>query len=523
MPDFSGPEQVTSEYEQGKSALAALSLTSRDMRSISQPVLFHCFYDNPYQNKTSKFLRTLISQPQLASCVRVLALPGRRKVQELEYNTRYELKTWNEIGTRMNIPSPKWITRILAEEPVSGVLEAMLAFGPFPALESEEVVLVAFDGAGQDSRLRFHWLGTELFGDLRFWQQFLLVALCSANLTHLAISGIYAPRLGQCYGRVLTDCLGPSQHLEQPFDFPNLQLISFQMASSFSGDFTSFFSQAPLLNHVAFGRIYGHPFAVAGLTLGAPLDNVHTLSLTCDPHHLRDILRLCDQVQDLEFYLDAPLPSFSSAAPSPVPDPWPATIKRNVRRLCWSMNDRQSPRMLQNEGKALFPPLREFPNLEILEIDRRALQIGLTTTLAIDPNTPQEVSQRLPEILPASIRILHFSYSMDSVFPVLSWSLLVAELEALAAAKPFLPILSVIQVDEYKPGTIYGKPLPQVMETLGVVSAMADAGIQLKFGLDPRNTGPLARGMCSPLPGNLEEISEHIAIYPPAENFFLQD
>lgn len=204
MPDFSFPkhdwnapehEKEKSKYQQGTSALAPLSLTSRGMRDIAQPVLHHCFYDYSTQNKTSKFLRTLISQPWLANSVRVLALP-KSDTHENGYHTRSEIEIWNELGTQLGIPCPRWINRLLVdEEPIVVPAFERPAYGPVRDDMLQDVRLLAFDGADQNTRLHIHLTGPTVafFKDLSLWQQYLLVGLFSKRLTHLAVSGIYGP------------------------------------------------------------------------------------------------------------------------------------------------------------------------------------------------------------------------------------------------------------------------------------------------------------------------------------------
>lgn len=527
MPDFSFPEpdfnlrplpKTKSDYQHGTSALAALSLTSRWMRDLSQPTLHHCFYDYPHENKTSKFLRTLISQPRLANSVRVLALPkwGDRGY---EYNVRSEIETWNELGNRLGISSPRWINRLLAddsaifvpafERPVRGPGEEDTSMPP-------DVKLLAFDGLGANTPIHIHLTGRTLnfFRDLSLWKQYLLIGLCSKRLTHLAVSSIYNPV--QDNGQLFADLLGPSQPLQGPFDFPNLRVFSCQTAF-FEDDFPSFFSLAPRLNRVAMGSIHWPRLALARLTAPTPLNNVRSLSLACNPHNFVDVLKLCGGVEDLEFHIDIRRPYSSSV---PIPDPWPASIKQDIRRLCWSTTMFTGYDLLSREGSKLFPPLQEFRNLEILEMDRSLLERWLRLAQGLDPYELDGIYPGLADFLPPSIRILHFSFGRPYT---LSWSLLILELESLAAAKmTFLPMLSIIQIDEYMQHTEQ-KPVSQVMRILGVVKAMKHAGIELRFGLEPTFLDLLpGQGMRSPLPGSLNGPYEHFSARLPREHFFLQ-
>ncbi|KAG6355086.1 hypothetical protein INS49_004167 [Diaporthe citri] len=261
-----------------------------------------------------------------------------------------------------------------------------------------------------------------------------------------------------------------------------------------------------------------------GLIASTRLNNVRRLSLSCYPYHFADLLDLCPQIQDLEFHLEVPPRDPALSMSNPVPDPWPTSIKQQLRRLCFSAAVFHGWNLLCEEGKNLFPPLAEFRKLEILEIDRVALQVGLKTARGLDLNRPEEFSRQLPDFLPPSIRILHFSFGMD--WFKLSWATVVVELEALAAAKrsSSLPMLSIVQIDDRKRHR-QDKTLAQAMEILGVVRAMKDAGIELRFGWDPETLGSSSRGkgMRPPLPGNLNGPYGDVLRSSHVENFFLED
>lgn len=520
--DIWDPETETrkSEYKQGKSALAALSLTSRDMRDISQPVLYHCFYDDPLQDKASKFLHTLIAQPRLADCVRVLALPEKSSAMgNREYYTRRELETWHEVSTRLEIPPPRWISRAFSGDEPTWLNQPFMHHGQLT--QPVEHVVMSFDGTGPESLLR-HIAGphNEFWIDVRLWQHFLLVGLCCNGLTHLAVSGIYGSTQGSGAVRpqLFPDLLGPGQPLTKIFDFPRLRVFSCTKAI-LSGNSPSFFSQAKVLNQVAVGDIDWPRASSTGLIVPLPLNNVRKLSLSCPERQFVDIIKLCDHVQDLEFHLARRLgpPSTVNAAPYS----WPASIKQGIRRLCWTSDVSFHWGVLLREGVNLFPPLSDFQNLEILEIDRVELQIGMRMALGLDPNAPEEFSRHMPDYLPPSIRILHFSRGMPFI---LSWSTLVLELEVLAAAKTTsLPMLSVIQIDEKTRGKDE-KTLAQVMEAFGVVRAMKDAGIELRFGRDPSLLDSRrGNGMRPYLPGNLHGTIHLGRRFTPAENYLLED
>lgn len=507
MPDFSPPniKHEDSDYEQGKSALAALSLTSRGVKDLSQPVLYHCFYDHPYRNDMSKFLCTLISQPRLARCVKVLSLPGNKyevdhweddhfeddhfedghfEDDHFEHNTRDQLEAWNEASKSLGISPPKWVPGLL--------------LGDAPG-ES-----VAFDGACKTSRLQYLSCEPEhYYRALRSWQQCLAVGLCSSSLTHLAIFDI-----GLCQGTGLFDeCpLGPTQP-PGPFNFPHLRMFSSRQSIPLE-QYSSFFSQAPLLSRVATGNISCPRPESADWAPPKLLTNLQSLSFGCVEDEFTEIIGACRDVEDLEVYIDC-VPWDFMPDPEPTPDLWPASLKRSVRRLCWDVNDFDGWEFIGGEGQNFFPPIQEFTKLEILEIDRISLHSHITNVrrrLGLNTQSRDEIVRQVPSILPPSIRILHLSSEL--CLTLTSWSTMIIELEALAAAKKTtLQRLSVIQFDVDESELRY-PGFPDFMERAGVVTAMRDVGIELKFGQERRHFHRPDRGLLPQLPGNLDFFPE---------------
>lgn len=499
-----------SVYEQGKSDLVALSLTSRAIRDMSEPVLYHCFYGYPYQNTLSKFLRTLVSQPRLASFIRALYLPEDLYARFVlknagEFLTRRHIESWNQASVRSGVPTPRWLIQALAEDEPSDVAE--------------------FDGAGPDSQLRFknpkrHYrirssMSDLLLHDLRAWQQLLAVGICSSSLTYLAIMAIHG---SVRYDQSCVDLLGPAR-AKFPFDFSNLRAISCAGVAS-GEDFHRFILRAPRLNYISVGVASGPKKLPIEWLPPSSFTNVKTISIACRASYQGNILRVCNQVQDLELhFLEGAgrpqlLPGMAAPSESPMLDPWPASAKKQLRRLCWSSSVAYTTLNTiptEDEGLSMFPPLADFKSLEVLEIDRKSLDVCLIRER--DPNmSEEEIARQFPTILPGSLRILRMVFLELS-----SWSWLVVELEELASAKKsFLPMLSVVQID-WEPWLMPWfsedeKPLSEVMDALGVVSAMKDVGIELRFGLRSFSY----RGLNHPLPANLDAFLKGcgLVIYP---------
>lgn len=488
MPDFSLPQ-----YAQGKSALAALSLTSQAMRDISQPVLYHCMYHYPHQNTASRFLRALIFHPRLASYVRVLSLP-RGLNHETESDTRREVEIFHLVSATLKLPTPRWVIQALSGD----------------ASSSSSSNTAAFDGPGLDSHLRYEISDLDrrefLVSEFRSWKQRIIMGLCCSGLTHLAIPDIY----------------GPIQN-GTALNFQNLRVFSCNRLLHCE-NLPWFFSQAPLLNRIAVGLIFWPRLTLAGRSPPTSLTDVTALSIACGPSYQRHMLQFCNQIRDLELNLiDDTLLEAVAHAPSPVTDPWPASIKNHLRRLRWH-HTRTALGPMGDEYFGAFPPLRDLKNLEILEIDRRSLSICLRRGL--EPDMPEEeVVRHLPTILPRSLRVLHITLGNHSV-PA---STLLIELEALAAAKKTsLPMLSLIQIDDCLPLLATGLPerrkaLVEFMEGVGLVNVMKDAGIELRVGLEPIHTASIVRGMLPPLPGNLPSYSGDLQDGAPLITFPLED
>lgn len=488
IPDFSLPE-----YEQGKSALVALSLTSQAMRDISQPVLYYSMYHYPHQNTAARFLRTLIFHPRLASYVRVLSLPRGLGHEtglghKTECDARRDVHTWHQVSVTFNIPTPRWVLEALSED-------------------ASPDGIVAFDGPGQDSLLQYSISDRrpDLASEFRAWKQLLILSLCCSGLTHLAISNIDGPV--QYAQGVFIDPVGPrqGQHIERPFNFPNLRVFSCEH-ESFCEDYPWFFSQAPRLNSIAVGIAFWPRRSLARQMPPTPLTSVSALSIACGPSYQAYMLQLCNQVRDLEIHLvDDTRHEALTHAPLALTDPWPASIKNELRRLCWS--HKRSSIWIGDEFLGSFPPLRDLKKLEILEIDRRSLSTCVKRGL--DPSiTEEEVARQLPTVLPRSIRILHIANGAQS------WATLLIELDELTKTKKTsLPMLSLIQIDEdswfLSNRRAMGNTITllEFMEALGVVSSMEDVGIQLRIGLVSSDTASVVRGsMLPPVPGNLQRL-----------------
>lgn len=478
------------EYKQGQSVLLALSLTARAMRDLSQPLLYHCFYTDPDQPKTSRFLRTMISRPQMASHVRILSLHESNRCDQ-DSITRRDFEAWTLLSARFSIFVP------------SEVRDALLGNTWSP---------LQFDEEGQDAHLRArssNWTREQHVVKLHSWQNLLILYLCSGSITCLETSALFG--LSGIRPPTLNSSATSSDRLVQSApDFQNLRVFSCKHAYACE-HFSWFFTHAPLLRRVAVGRVHPHPIETSlfGLSPTASpipsvsVTNTRKLSTAIHPAWVEYMLHFNPEVRDLELHL---LRGYWISN-GPQLDPWPASVKAQLRRLCFS-NSRSWERRA-NDDTIMVPPLTEFESLEILEIDRTSLYIALDKRLA--PNTSQkEAARLLPTILPASLRILHTSFGLDQFDSgprSSSWTTIMVELEALALAKiTFLRKLSVVQIDHPRRSTPGAWTMGETFEMMGVVRDMRNAGIELRFGLDPRSEfgSQPHRGMVPPLPGSWE-------------------
>ena len=167
------------------------------------------------------------------------------------------------------------------------------------------------------------------------------------------------------------------------------------------------------------------------------------------------------------------------------------------------------------EQLRIFPPLKDFRVLKILEIDQASLNVCLMRSLHPDMHeeeairqlaeTPKkELFRQLPIALPSSLQTLGIYQLKVSRSQASPWSTLLLELGELASAKKktTLPNLSVVQIDldRCRPQETQSR-LREAMKRLGMVSALKDAGIDLRFGL--ASFLPCERGMLPPLVGNI--------------------
>lgn len=483
-----------STYEQAKSDLLSLSLTCRDMRNVAQQVLYHCFYGYPFKNTLSKFLRTLIFQPQLARHVRALILPETLDKQfvlenESKFLTRSYIGDCLWAASEAGIGAPAWLLHAFTGDASSDVAEYV---GP-----GREQLRLKNPERQHGNNSEYH----VFMRGVRLWQQLLTVRLVSPGISHMGLVELNSGLLQYSF-----DFVDPTR---MPLSFPNLRTVSWSLVRSHE-EFHQLFHNAPRLESITLGTTFGPDWISPQWKLPPSCTNVNALSIACSAAYQGYILQACNQVQELELHLvEEDLAQWEAGTIEP-PElltlrPWPAHIKSHLRRLCWSST---APYLSANylptvdEGLNLFPPLADFRSLEILEIDRLALDICVMRDRGSDMPKRERWAQ-LPTILPRTLRALRLM-----VIEELSWSWLILDLEALALAKDtFLPKLSVVQID-WDPRMMTLMPqneksLPEVMFDLGVTKAMGDVGIELRFGFKSF----LYRGLVRPMPANLDSFS----------------
>lgn len=484
-------------YEQAKSDLMALSLTSRDMREIGQPVLYHCFYGYPYKNTLSKFLRTLIFHPELAGHVRALILPENLAKpfvleNESQFLTRTHIRNCIWASSNAGMAFAAWLVRDLFWDESSEVVEFV---GP----DHEQLVL--------KNRAREHGDRKEyhvFMRAFRLWQQLLTIRLVSPSISHMAIMDVHS--------ELAQNSFDFDESPKLPLSFPNLRTVSWSLLESLE-DFRQFFRYAPqLLKSITLGTTFGPDWIAPQWELPSSCTNVNTLSLACTAPYQGYILQACNQVQDLELYLaDDDMAQWTAGMIEPPElstlNPWPARVTSQLRRLCWSSTVAYtSAKTLptEDEGLNMFPPIADFKSLETLEIDRLALNVCLMREQGSDMSN-SDWMRNIPSILPRSLQTLRL-FTTDP-----SWSWLIIDLEEVALAKETShPMLSIVQIDrDPRMMTLMTlipqneKSLSEVMFDLGVTKAMKDVGIELRFGFKLF----LYRGLNHPMPANFDAFS----------------
>lgn len=435
------------EHSQGISALWALSLTCRSINELCRQYLYHCFYSTPTQDRASKFLRTLISQPQLGRLVRILSLPLKKyeeiKVMEDEVVKHQDANTWIKLSEELGVNIPPVIDWAVSR---SGTLDQDMKLGVMATCAARE------------------WLND-------------LILRCCPGVIRLEL-----------------DCIpGPKEPREEPPGLRSLQMLACR-SLLVCQDLPWFLREAPLMRHLITNRISYNDWHTRDIT---SVTNIRKISTVISGRALPHILAHCPQLEDIEMHLE---PSSSLREVVQV-DHWPSSIKCRLRRLAWSSSAMMFPGS-EHEGNIIIPPIAEFDNLEILEIDRSSLYLAVKRKL--DSNmSEEEIGSLLPRILPTSLRILHTSFNVTQV-PLVA---LVKELRALALAKKtFLRNLSSVQVD-HPPATEAGEEtIGEILGNLGVAGIVANAGVQLRFGLDPHSPRSDSMGILSIRPGTMEPL-----------------
>lgn len=438
------------EHQEELSALWALSLTCRSIKELSRQFLYHCFYSTPTHDRASKFLRTLISKPQLGRHVRILSLPCRSLVFEYtsdhsisddvdrEEIKRRDAHTWIQLSSKLSIGVPTFITRAASAK--GGLDEDM---------DLDRIALIK----------------------ARQWVHDLILRYCP-GITHLELPGVS----------------GPKFQGEPPPVLQSLQVLLCHSVNE-GGDLSWFLQEAPLMRCLMTYKInYSH----LNVPTSHPVTNIRRLSTVLRAFELPYVFSQCPQLEDIEIHLH-PCNYYPEAM---LADVWPASIKSQAVRLAWSSWPMISPR-LEDEG-VIVPPIRDFKKLEILEIDRPSLYYAGKRTLGWD-TTEEEIGSQLQTILPASLRILHTAFTVPRLDTIVN------ELQALALAKEtFLRNLSIVQID-HPPATEQGEiTIGEAMDIRGVTETVADAGLELKFGLNLIPPRSASMGIIPKRPGTME-------------------
>lgn len=465
IPDFRLPDARA-----GKAALNALCLVSRQIRAMSQGILYHYFSSAPNggdwipENRylLPCFLRAMIANPSLGPRVRIMALFGFNPIED-QCITREDLQACRDVSAKYGIPVPVEITEALDTQ------------------KHEDGSVLFFERPGPSAQLRQliyqmdHRRGIVVYG----WLHILALTL-APNVTHL--------QLKRKLGLSFRDLPSP------PPVFPQLRVLTYDHFTNVQ-DVVELHTCFPNVTSLCARKQLGD----GEQTIRGPIStmNIRKLSVCCTPRGLTEFLQLCPKLEELECHLDV-RPWVREPAGSLK---WPAHTKSNLRRLAFSNRDIFG--VVVGDGD-LVAPLKDFQRLEILEIGQSVISMYSTLLEA----------KNLSSTLPETLRILQIAFARD----VYSHHQIARQLRDLVRAKyASLPKLSIVKVgdrmrshlqiarqlhnqvraketslpklstvrvgDRMRPCS-KKKTLPEFIEMTDIRCLMEEAGIDLRFGLE---------------------------------------
>ncbi|XEU99227.1 hypothetical protein FSHL1_004514 [Fusarium sambucinum] len=462
------PDQIDHAIE-AQQALSRLSRTCRRLRSIGQPILYHCYHSGRQSDLSnspdclngtgarscevrnlSVFLRTLLQRPDLAKNVRALALFALKE------------DTVGKIS-----PDMQDLFRQAGER------------AGFRALPSYERV---------DSK----WLQEASIMATPFVEQLLIYRSSSEGLQYIRDSPFYLPNLK--YLVLPGQVKNPDEccHIQQMQDV----LVKAQNLEILAASDADCGTDIPLRE-----RFRAEPWETA-------LSSLRRLSLHgLDPDNLAKILRRSPVLEDLEYFCD--MDKYTVLQHNHL-----APVSQSLRRLCyttttWEHTSGGAQDIIEHvsmflrwdsslRGDASFV---DFPRLEILEIEQLLLY-GPVFDDEEERKQRFEVMKDVgPEIfmasLPSSLRILHIGM-------VLAWPEMHRDLLGTVGKIHRFPNLSVVAVDPYE-----APPKEQVKELEDAFAAM---GIIFQVGQTTQE--PFGRGMLGARPGQPGRSSERDLRFP---------
>lgn len=451
IPDFRLPEA-----REGKSALKALSLVSREFRALSQDILFHyCFnfsdggdWRREVKDWLPSFLRALIAKPSLGRQVRIMGLfqfcpPQYHRV------TRQDLESWTAVSAEHHILVPGEVTGALLQQ-------------------RHEGSILFFSEPGPDAQLLHSGeQKSETQSEFYRWLHILALNLVP-RITHLQ----------------LTRPLGSFEDLQSPAPiFTQLRVLTYDHFRGME-DIIESHTHFPNVSSLRVGNhLAGEERAIRG---PIPTMNIRKLSVLCTPRALSLILRFCPNLEDLECHAE-PCPWM----PEPVSSlEWPTHTKNSLRRLAWSCEKSTKTLKDNNVGGSFIAPLLDFKRLEILEIDQASILLYSKSVEA----------RGLSSVLPETLRILHVAFARE----VLPHIQIGRQLRELVHAKAMaLPNLSIVQVDDRLRPLSKKKTLSEYLNSTGAVIILEQVGVELKFGADrpPKYRTASSRTILPPPPG----------------------
>ncbi|KAK1759867.1 hypothetical protein QBC47DRAFT_398668 [Echria macrotheca] len=368
-------------HHRSQPALANLAMTCRQLRKLLQPVLFHSFCPSrPDETRLLSLLRALVARPDLARCMKSVAL------------------------SFAEIPVDREPTSALFQEFVPKLLLSQA---------DQEYLL----GPRHPLRRFYHWLNTKRHENINSITQ--LVLLHIPNLEFLQIevpggqtfnwSGIIGgmeakPRFPRLKYLVLGQLSGGGtnpqlthQLLNQPATFLHFRSIK------------SFLQHTPAVEEL---WITSSPVTLEGLKFDFGLENLRRLEFTrglyIPPEHLDSLLSRCTRLESLSLYWDPCRYHHRGVRRGFMPPGWHKAFWAAIEHTAPTLQELTldifgTPYNDPGDTRSTRTTLRDFRRLRKLKLGNAALTALRDTFLVQNPGIEDDDPAFIMQLLPPSI------------------------------------------------------------------------------------------------------------------------